>query len=416
MVPDRSVERTSPSDPQDRIPDSEIRGRLVARDGTPIVGARVLAVASFVAAKFPAAVNAPENFAVPEHDGAVAITREGGRFGLFGLVANAEYEIFADVRREEPCVRFVGPARIGAAVAPTSDLDLVDSSRWLGLAFELDSELTALADRDANARVAVQISFEKPTRSRIGTSFPLRSRPTLRVAAESPLDFSFQGEGIAPLDLFDVTLDAAEFERTEIVRLRGWGEGNRVRVFVEDETGARLDRAAVSVLPGGDIEPPPWASAPAATETRLTPLESGEFVAENVGPGPVTIVVAAPLSRALALSTATIDVPERGEVTHVARMVRGGSVIVRVTEFALPMRAIEIVRDLPGDPSSGVRFADPSGNVSTGVMIPTKPQDLRNGHVLAPGDYALKWLQSPARVHRKAFRIVAGETTSVTIP
>lgn len=39
-----------------------------------------------------------------------------------------------------------------------------------------------------------------------------------------------------------------------------------------------------------------------------------------------------------------------------------GNLVIR----AYYMRAIEIVRDLPGDPASGVRFADPSGNVSTG--------------------------------------------------
>lgn len=409
------TERAPPETDADVVPDSEIRGRLLAQSGDPIVGARVLAVATSVLAEFPLAAIAPEEFATPEHDGAVASTRQGGFFGLFGLVPGAEYHFYGDVRRAEPCVLLAGAARLGSAIAPAADLDLVDTSRWLTLVFELDAELTTLAEVDPNARITAQIT-RRDQRSSTWTSFPLRSRPALRVVAGSPIDFSFSGDAIAPRELRGVTLTAGEFERTSLVSLRGWGEGNRVRIVVEDETGARLDRAAVSILPGKDVEPPHGVRAPAATEARLVNLANGVVVHENVRPGPATVFIAAPLAHALAPYSATIEMPERGEVVHVARLVRGGSLIVRVTEAALPMRAIEIVRDAQGDPSAHVGFVDPSGNLATGVVVPVEPRDFRNGHAIAPGEYAVKWLRKPARVERKPFRIVAGETTTVTIP
>jgi hypothetical protein len=111
-----------------------------------------------------------------------------------------------------------------------------------------------------------------------------------------------------------------------------------------------------------------------------------------------------------------IEVAKDGETAAQIALVRGGRLRISVTESVLPMRAIDVVCDRSGDPSANVWLVQEAGATgTTSSFVPTTPMDIRSGHPLAPGDYAVNWMEPPNKIHRVPFRILAGEETRVTL-
>ncbi len=414
-TPDR---RGVDSIPDAVIPDAMIRGHLVARDGRPIEGARILAIPTRIAAmENPSLGTSVATHATPEEGGSIALTRHGGAFGVFGLESGVDYALFVDVPDSRRLVDLSGPVRAGMCTAPASRVELVDPTHLLIVSLDLDSELSKIVESNPGAFAQGQLLRPPPFSAIARFTVPLRSELVCRVPADLPLTLQLRGDEIRPWEMHDVIVAAAEAEHFSRANLSGWGQGNAVFLTLRDDMGNPLERAAITLVPGRDVPPIPYTSSPRVTETRQIVLDRGGYSEANVAPGSCTVFVTPPTASGLAPLRATIEVAASGETRAEWSLVRGGNFRIDLPAAVhSQLKSIAVVLDRPGDPSAPIWLTDENGGgSSSGSYVPASPTVMFASHPVPPGNYAVIFVMAGEGPARVPFRVVAGEVVPVAL-